>query len=121
VFASISNNFVSFFIERITNEDALSSAQIAMVKQQKLLGEKVKVCDYTTSQKVIHVVVKVIHVLVKVMDDKWLMIYVAVKTHSSKILMVNGIEIRGLCLKCVYVCVLLLHFVDECIRKCVDI
>jgi len=37
--------------------------------------------------------------------------------------MVNGIEIGGLvlCLKCVYVCVLLHHFVDECTHKCVNI
>jgi len=48
--------------------------------------------------------------------DKRLMIYVAVKTHSPKILMVNETEIGGLvlCLKCVYACVLLLHFVEEC-------
>jgi len=40
-----------------------------------------------------------------------------------KILMVNWTEIGGLmlCLKRVYVCVLLLHFVEECRRKCVDI
>jgi len=51
------------------------------------------------------------------------MIYVAIKTHSPKIIMVNETEIGGLvlCLKCVYVCVLLLHFVEECRRKYVDI
>jgi len=45
------------------------------------------------------------------------------KCIPPKILMVNGTEIGGLvlCLKCVYVCVLLLHFVEESRHKCVDI
>jgi len=82
---------------------------------QKFLSEKVKVDDYVTSQKCDLFFSKGV--------GKRLIIYVAVKTHSPKILMVNGTEIGRLVLflKCVYVCVLLLHFVEECRHKCVDI
>jgi len=51
---------------------------------QKFLSEKVKVGDYISSQKVFYFLVG---------DDKRLMIYVVVKTHSPEILMVNETEI----------------------------